>query len=297
MNIVSIHSVSVILALLLLEGKARGQTFDPQTYDSILDKSELRIGIRYTSNYYYMGRSDSAAAPYLSPTVGYYHKSGFYGRSSLSYLIASGEERVDLVTLTGGYDYFGKKIAAGISVTEYFFSDLSYTVQAEMRTYFNGYAGYDLSGFMFYVDTSLGFSEGTDVFLSGEINRTFYGSRNRLRITPAIYVNAGTQKYSNAYYTQRSINTGSGKGHGQGHGGQQVPATEHLEIAESDKFEILDYEADLQVSYIIHKVRFYVLATWTFPVNPATVLTNTGVYEEELKNGFYWSTGVRLSIK
>lgn len=295
MKISTAHLVSLVMALLLLQQEATSQTLKRQTYDSTQDKSEWRAGIRYTSDYYYMGRSDSAAAPYLSPTIGYFHKSGLFVRTSLSYLIASGEDRVDLVTVSGGYDYYGKKIAAGVSVTEYFFNDLSYAVQAEMRTYFNGYAGYDLSGFMLFADASIGFSDGTDVFLGGEINRTFYAFANRLRMTPTIYLNAGTQKYYNAYYNKRSVMTGVGKGKGKGHG-SQAPVTEDLQIAEADKFEMLDYEAGLQVSYTIRKVRLYASTTWTFAVNPATVVTDTGVFREELKNGFYWSSGIRVSL-
>lgn len=292
----SFFSVSVVVALLLFQDTAIAQTNKRQLYDSTLHKSELRIGVRYTSDYYYMGRADSAAAPYLSPTVGYFHKSGFSVRSSLSYLMASGEGRVDLTTLSGGYDFYGKKVAAGVSITEYFFNDQSYSVQSEMSTYLNAYVGYDFSAFVLYADASLGFSESTDVFLGAEINRTFYTLRNRVRVTPAIYMNAGTQKYYNEYYAMRSTQTGAGKGKGKGSGAQQPSTTPQLQIVASDKFEVLDYEVDLQVSYTIRKVRFYALTTWTFAVNPAAVVTDTGTYEEELKNGFYWSSGIRLTL-
>ncbi|MDZ7648540.1 MAG: hypothetical protein U5K54_15875 [Cytophagales bacterium] len=44
--------------------------------------------------------------PYLSPALTYYHKSGFYLHSSVSYLTAKGEGRIDMMTLSGGYDYY-----------------------------------------------------------------------------------------------------------------------------------------------------------------------------------------------
>lgn len=283
----------VVLITSLSTRMTYAQLYKSQVYDSTTDKSELRIGVRYASDYYYMGRADSAKAPYLSPSIGYYHKSGLSIRSSLSYLTASDEGRIDLYTLSGGYDYYGKKVAAGFSVSEYFFNDLSYAVQAEMSTYLNAYAGYDFSVFMLYADASLGFSESTDVFLGAEINRTFYALKNKLRITPAVYINAGTQKYYSEYYNTRSTQTGSGKGKG----GQQTIPTQDAQILESEKFQLLDYEADLQVSYKIQNVRLYISTTWTFPVNPSTVVTDTGTYEEDLKNGFYLSSGVRLTLK
>ncbi|MGM0579560.1 MAG: hypothetical protein ACQETL_02695 [Bacteroidota bacterium] len=261
--------------------------------DSISEKSELRIGILYTSDYYFMGRSDSAKAPYLSPSVGYYHKSGLSIRSALSYLTTSGEGRVDLYTFTGGYDYYGRKFAAGISISQYFFNDLSYVVQAEMSTFVNVHGGYDFSAFMIFADVSLGFSEGTDVFLGAEINRTFYAIRNKLRITPAVYINAGSQKYYNEYYTMRNEQTGAGKGKGKGGTPQPI---QNSQILESEKFQILDYEADVQVSYKMGKIRLFAATTWTFPKNPSTIVTDQGNYEEELKNGFYWNSGIRLTF-
>ncbi len=292
------YSFLLAIAIMSPAGVLRAQKQKSILYDSVKEKSEVRIGIRFNSDYYYMGRADSAKAPYLSPSIAYYHKSGFFVRGSISYLTASDEGRIDMYTMSGGYDYFGKKVAAGLYVSEYFFNDLSYNVQAEMSTYLNGYAGYDFSAFMVYGDVSLGFSEGTDLFLGAEINKTFYALRNRLRITPAVYINAGTQQYYSEYYTNRSGQTGagSGKGNGNGGSGQQPPATQQSEVLEADKFQVLDYEADIQVSYKIQKVRVYVATTWTFPVNPSTIVTDQGTYEEDLKNGFYWTTGIRFSF-
>lgn len=279
----------------MASGAAVAQTaFANQGDDKkVTDESEWRAGIQYTSDYYYMGRADSATAPYLSPSIAYYHKSGVSLRSSLSYLTASGEGRVDLFTLSGGYDYFGVKVATGISIAEYIFSDESYAIQAEMSTYLNAYVGYDFSAFMVYADASLGFSEGTDLFLGAEINRSFYAMRNKLRITPAMYINAGSQRYYNEYYTQRSTQTGSGKGKGMG---AAQPAPQSVRLTESDKFQVLDYEADVQVSYSIGNIRIYISPTWTFPINPSTVVSDQGVYEEDLKNGFYWSSGIRFTF-
>ena len=268
------------------------QSLHPFRVDTVKEKSEVRVSLWFTNDYLFMGRGDSVKAPYLSPYIGYYHKSGLFINGSLSYLTSDG--RVDLIKLKGGYDYFGKKTEAGITLTEYFFSDYSYTVQSEMSTALSGYVGYDLSAFMIYADAAVGISESADVFLGGEISRKIYALHDRLRIIPAIYINAGTQMYYDEYYSKRSTQTGSGKGKGAG---SQSVSSNNLMVSESSEFQLLDYEADLQISYKIDNVRLYIASTWTFPVNPATVSTDQGIYEEELKNGFYWSTGVRVTFK
>jgi len=278
----------------------KAQSYKVLTYDSVKEKSQVRIGLRYTSDYLYMGRSDSAKAPYLSPSIGYYHKSGFFLRSSLSYLTSKEEGRIDMITASGGYDYYVKNWALGASVSQYFFSDYSYNVMAEMSTYLNAYAGYDFSVFMLYADASLGFSGSTDLFMGAEISRTFYALKSNLLITPSLYMNAGSQHYYNEYYAYRSAQTGAGGGgKGQGPGGGSQPpttTTPTLQVEESDKFKILDYEAGFNVTYKIRKLRIFVSPTWTFPVNPATLVNDQGEYQEELKNGFYWTTGIRLIL-
>lgn len=274
----------------------RAQSIHKFRIDSGWQKTEVRIGVWYTSDYLFMGRGDSSKAPYLTPYAGYYHKSGLFFNTSLSYLTGEGQGRIDLYKLSGGYDYYGEKFEAGMIVSEYFFSDYSYTVVSEMSTSLSAYVGYDLAGFMIYADGAIGWSGNTDVFAGAEINRKFYALKNKLRITPAVYLNAGTQQYYSEYYSMRSTQTGMGNGNGGGSGGQQPGIPNSTTIVESQKFQLLDFETDLQVSYKIKKFRIYLAGTLAFPVNPATVVTDQGTYEEELNTGFYWSTGVRLTL-
>lgn len=270
------------------------------------------FGLRYKSDYYYMGRADSVKAPYVIPSIGYYHKSGLFISGSLSYLTASGENRVDLFTLSAGYDYFGERVAAGLAVDQFFFSDESYSVQAEMSTYVSGYVGYDLQAFMVIADASLGVSDNLDFFLGGEVSRTFYLLRNHLLLTPSFYTNLGTQRYYNEYYTKRTLTTGGmgdggsgsgpgGNGHGSGSGGttNSVPVITtitEISIAESEKFQVLDYELGMNATYRLDRFRFIMSGTFLFPVNPATVVTEDGTYEEDLENGFLWTAGIRYRL-
>ncbi len=267
-------------------------------YDSITEKSQVRIGLRYTSDYLYMGRSDSSKTPYLSPSISYYHKSGFFLHGALSYLTNREEGRIDMVTLSCGYDFYAKKVALGASVSEYFFSDFSYNVIAEMSTYLNAYAGYDFTLFTLYGDVSLGLSDGTDIFLGAEIDRTFYSLKNKLLIIPAVAMNAGTQHYYNAYYNYRSTQTGSWGGRAKGKGGMlSMPGTTQTsQVLESNKFNVLDYEAGLTITYKIQNIRLFTSSTWTFPVNPSTLTNDQGTYQEDLKNGFFWSSGIRILL-
>ena len=277
--------------------------------------SALRFGIDYRSDYYYMGRADSAKAPYITPSLAYFHKSGLFISGNLSYLTAEGQNRIDLYTLSAGYDYNRNQFAAGASISQYFFNDSSYAVQAEMSTYTSAYIGYDLKWLMIFVDGSLGLSSEVDVFLGAEISRAFYLLQDKLRLRPSFYTNFGTQHYYRDYYVNRSIVLGGpGKNNGKKNGGNNTgnsgpggggdtsnpPETTIITEARtlnSEKFQVLDYELSLQASYRLNQFQIISSATVLFPVNPSTVVTDQTTYIEELENGFLWSLGIRYSLK
>ena len=130
-----------------------------------------------------------------------------------------------------------------------------------MSTYLYGYSGYDFKLITLYLNGSLGLSSTTDVFLGLEINHTFRTLKNKLRIIPAFYLNAGTQKYYSDYIVNRSSKSpknlnGPGKG-------SQTPNSTIIKTTETQSFEILDYEADIQIIYVLNKFRFFICFTMT----------------------------------
>lgn len=263
--------------------------------DSAITTSEFKIGIRYTSDYVYMGRTDSMAAPYFIPSLAYHHKSGFFVRGYLSYLAAKDQNRIDLYGFEGGYEYTGEKILLGASLSQYIFSDASYVVQAEMNTYANVYAGYDLDAFMVFADVGLGLSDQADVFATVDVSRTFYTLKNNLLIMPSFTLQAGTQKYYDQYYQNRSPQSGFGRNGGRNGSGSSEP-TRNVSMLEASQFQVLNYEAGLQLTYKVNRLRFFVIGNWAFPVNPATIVVEDQTEREELHSTFYITTGVRFSI-
>lgn len=47
-------------------------------------ESYFKADLNYLNDLVYLGRRDSIAVPYLTATIGYYHKSGFYLTGALS---------------------------------------------------------------------------------------------------------------------------------------------------------------------------------------------------------------------
>ena len=98
---------------------------DLQAQDSsqaqLSETSYFKAGIMYTHDNVYMGRKDSFRTSYLTPEMAYYHKSGLFMKSSLSYVASPGASHIDLVSFEGGYDFTVKKFQGGISATKLFF--------------------------------------------------------------------------------------------------------------------------------------------------------------------------------
>ncbi|PSL46742.1 hypothetical protein CLV51_103724 [Chitinophaga niastensis] len=102
--------------------------------DSLLrkeEKSEVVLGVGYGNNPAYGSKTTNFELPiilktFVSPSLSYYHKSGFYAGVSAYYLFNSLNKPWFEWDLTAGYDYTkNKNFLTGISYTHYEFTDSS----------------------------------------------------------------------------------------------------------------------------------------------------------------------------
>ena len=289
-------SIGILLLTIISLGlgfPASAQSEKPEEVDSLVDPrgSYGLARVRYLSDAVFLGRKDSVRAPYLSPQLGYYHRSGFFASSSLSYLLTGNQGRVDLILVSLGYGFLKNAWSAGVSGTQYLFNDQSYTVKSVLSTDISTYLGYDLYFLEVYVQGSMYWSahDRPDFILGTEVSRTFYAIHHHLLITPSVYLNTGTQHYYEAYYRdvwQKRRYQQKGKGHS--------PTTSPLpmlEIAEASDFRLLDIEFSLPVSYSFQKFRFSYTPTLALPRGRTTVIGDQEIFQEERKPVFYWSIG------
>lgn len=279
------------MGMILLSLLAHGQPDAQRIWMEQQDTAYFRLSLGYTSDYLYMGRADPVKSPYLSTTLVYDHPSGVYVKSGVSYLTGPETRQLDLISLALGYRASSHIFDAGGSLTGLFFNDDSYTVQSEMKGLIKAYGGIDLSWMMIYLDAGVGWSEKTDVFTGVEVNHTIYLVKRKLRITPALYINWGSQHYYDSYYSYRHSQFGK---EGHGHGQQPTPVAM---ITDAQRFQLLDYEAECRMSYILGRARMQVGWIWTFPVHPATFVDDQGISQTEiLQNGFCWYAGTRFML-
>lgn len=252
-------------------------------------------GLYYVSDAVFMGRRDSVAAPYLMPSLGYYHKSGWYAEGSASYLVASGEGRIDLIMLGGGYQFTKGDLSGNLSATAYLFSEDSYNVKSETSGDLTAMLDYDWD----WVETSLRFStylnsEGNpDYFLGIGLSKSWFALDNHLYMQPGISMYAGTQRFYEAYYNTSRM--GNRKGSGSGSGSIGTGSGE-VRLVEASSFKVLNLELEFPAHYFYKHFVFSLYPSLALPQSPATILTEEGSMKEKLDPTFYVIVGVSFWI-
>jgi len=241
-------------------------------------KSGVAVGLKYLSNNVYLGRIDSANIMYLVPSVGYYHKSGLHVGASLNYQLDAGLNRIDAVTLEGGYDFkLGTDFSGGLSVEKYFYDMNSIALNSVNDLGITSNFSYDFSIVTLNLGGGLAFNDKIDFITEAGLNKSF--EVGKFTIEPTLKLNAGTQNYYNTYLANGKSHLNGNNGHGKNQGSAKSTAT--LTVAEASSYKMLDYEISVPVSYTYHHFKFNIIPTYAIPVNAATILSSTGTVEKE----------------
>ena len=258
---------------------------------SVNESSYFLADISYMNDAVFMGRRDSIAAPYILPSLSYFDTSGFFADASLSYLIGSEENRVDLFLGSAGYLNVGERLSGGISGTAYFFNGDSYNVKSNVLADITGMLSYDLKALEITLMASTYFSEGDspDIFAGLMLDHSIYSTDQKFLINPTVSLYAGSQYFYQEYY--RTSRLGNRQGQGQGGSGTD-PSTTNIAIEDVSRFNILNIELSLPVQYYADHLIFSFSPVFAIPQSSATIITTDAVLEEDLESTFYFSVGI-----
>jgi len=269
------------------------QAQDDSTAETVSTaKSYGRVSISYLTNSVYNGRKDSLNTPYITPTIGYYAKSGFFADGSLSYLARSGSDGIDLATVEVGYDFSIKDFDGEIMGSRFFYNSNSTNTKSEINSSLAASAGYDFGFVHPGLQGSLNFGTSTDYAVSFSLDHAFYAAADRLVITPSLLFNASTQNYYGSYYNNRIYAKQRRKLY------YDISA----DVSDASRFKLLDYEFSIPVDYTVKKFTVSFIPFFAIPVNPAVVTVNikpsstaatiTRTNTEKTSNTFFASFGL-----
>lgn len=257
--------------------------------------SHGQIGIKYLSDNIYQGRGDSAVTPYITPSLGYFNKSGLYISGSVSYLPISGENRVDVVSLEAGYDFsINDKFSGGFYVGKYFYNSESFAVKSAINTGLGFYAEYDLGVVSLNTGLDGDLGSSSDIVWNGGLSHEFSTAEDKLKITPTVIFNAGTQNYYNNYFSSGKASHSGAVKHKKGQGNSNVPpvATNSQHILSASRFKLLDMEWSLPIEYSINKFKINFNPVYIVPYSPSVLEVNQNLTREKLTSHFTVEIGI-----
>jgi len=261
--------------------------------------SHWQAGINYLSNNVYLGRKDSMSLPYITPGIGYYHKSGLFVSGSLSYVSSAAQSRVDLFELVAGYTFTSNKLDGEISFSKDFYNSKSYGVKSETKGSLDGSLSYDFGFIKPSIETGISFNKKPDYSVGFGLGHSFYAADDNLEIAPAFLLNASTQNYYSSYYSKRKYSLKRKKGNTTG------GATITAYLPNAAEFKIMDYEFSMPVNYTAGDFTFNFTPTLAVPTNPTIVVLTikpvvgnsyTKTSTEKISNVFYWSAGATYNF-
>lgn len=279
----------ILVLLITVAGLCSVSAQEPAKDNTVKENkknSYFKAGVTYLTNAVYNGRKDSLVLSYITPSLGYYDRSGFYISGSLSYLSSSAASRIDLFSLTTGYDFtISPMVTGGIYASKDFYTSSSSSVRSETKGSIGGNLSYDPGVVTLNGGINLLFSDKTDVSVSGSLAHSFYfGEKgNEWSIAPTLAVNIGTQNYYQAYIKNRTKKKNGSSGTVQ---------------VQNSKFTVLDYELSLPIAYDASKWGIFLTPTYAIPQSPAsyTVPGGSVFVTEKLENVFYAELGVYLKF-
>ena len=263
-------------------------------------KSYVGLALSYVNDNIYLGRKDSLRVPYLSPKIGYYHKSGVFVEIETGFNTSSANSGLDLVTLAAGYAFESGNYDAQFTASKFSYSSSSASVKSEIKGSIEYINGYDFGFIKPTLQGDINFGSRTDYALAFGLEHSFYAAGEKLEITLTAVTNAATQNYYSSYYKVRKYNPKRKT--------KLLPtgvASISGEVLDASSFKILDTELSLPIHYQTGKCTFGFIPTYALPVHPAQVVitttlnngtNNTRTATEKLSNSFFGTLELLIKL-
>ena len=266
------------ICLLLVFGffSVNAQSSKKSKTDSAI--SYFKADASYLSNYVYNGRQDSLKTPYLTPTIGYYDKSGLWVSGSLSYLANPADSRIDLYSLDIGYDFdLSDHFSGSVYADKSFYNDASTVINSALKGSIGSSISYDLDFLQVNAGIDILFSTKADIATNIGLSHAFYiGDIGSLfTITPTITSNLSTLHYYEGYANKKAGKKAN----------QIIPNLQSITVettVNNKQFTLMDYEISLPFTYDSKKIGFFITPTFAIPKNPIYTTTTTTI---KLRNG------------
>ncbi|MEI8073786.1 MAG: hypothetical protein WCH78_03480 [Bacteroidota bacterium] len=241
-------------------------------------ESYFKTDLNYLNDLVYLGRRDSLRVPYLSATVGYYHRSGLFISGALSYLSSKAESRIDLFTVDAGYEFSINDILSGSIIGEkYFYNKASNSIKSDISGILDASMNADLSAIQIGMEAGVSFATKTDYTTTFTAAHNFNLEQNDkgFSINPSLNINFSTLNFYEAVTNKKF-----GKKHLINN--PNYLSLTSTTVANKQGFTLMDFEFSIPIEYKINHTVFYLTPYYAIPQNPISTTTNATI---TLRNG------------
>lgn len=222
--------------------------------------SNAKFSIYFENNSVYAGRKDSLTTPYLTPSIGYFHKSGFYASADASFLMRTGASRLDLTSVSAGYNHSFGNFTANLSGRKYFYNNSSTNVKAEVTNEIDLSLTYEINNFSIWVEPGVYPGKNTDYYFISGIGKDFLIGEH-FDLFANYSFNAQTRNFYSDYYAKRRLRTRNG----------MIPVTVTAVVTDSDKMQVLSSDFSFPLTYTKNNWSFSFTPTYSIASNPAVL--------------------------
>ena len=238
--------------------------------------SYFKVSGNYLSNSVYYGRKDSLPTPYLTGSVGYYDKSGFYISGSLSYLSAKNAHRIDYGAIDLGYNFtVTDQFSGSVYANKGWYNQSSTNITSDIKGSMGSLLSYDLGPIQVNGGVDVTFATKTDIGFNLGLSHDFiFGKEgDQFSMEPSFSTN-----WSSLHSYEGYISRKLGKKAGLPVGATTTAVT----TVQNNKLTLLDYEVWVPFIYETKKIGFMFTPTLAIPKNP--IYTTTTI-TTRLNNG------------
>jgi hypothetical protein len=177
----------------------------------------FNAGAQYMSNLTYAGRKDESSVPVLLPNFTVISKGGLFV-SAMGYFDLSGSKsQSEGLSVTPGYVFsFDKKkeLGGSLSVTKYFITSNSPIILSSFNFTADGQLNYnpsDIIKMSIGASYRIGKDSSRDIVNNAELSKEIWvvktgkDKKDGLKIDPTATLYAGTQSFTQTYYTQSQV--------------------------------------------------------------------------------------------
>lgn len=264
-------------------------------------KPTLEIKTGFVNNTVFLGRTDTVATPSYSLGLTYTLKCGLFFSGSVDYIPSRQFDKVDGGSLEAGYNFDVDNLSGGVSLSKYFASFNSTQLISALDATASAELSYDLFEVItpsVHADYALAKSgDNNDFLLNAGLEHEFgfdkvFGAHDHLTVSPAFHINSGTQNFYSTYVVRKKAsalkrllkaatkNNGKGVSISTSNGKRTTTQTNS-----TNKFQILDYEWSVPVTYTVKRLSFEFSPTYAIAVHKiydngteTTYLPNSSVF-------------------